>query len=95
MNLNLSKAEFLAMSPKEFHALTKCYQDREERMDRRIATLQAFYVNCNSEMELTSDDFMTTKRVAKKANSVLENQLTVLFGCGPGVEKRKGEETNV
>jgi hypothetical protein len=75
------------MSPKEFYALTKCYQEQEERMDRRFATMQAFYVNCNSDKKLTADDFMgTTKRkVTPPVNEhFLETQLTALFGVGPG-----------
>ena len=77
------------MSPREFHALTKCYQEREERMDRRFATMQAFYVNCNSEQKLTADDFMGNKQSNKRRptnDEQLENDLVRLFGCGPGKE---------
>ena len=74
------------MSPREFHALTKCYQDREERMDRSFASMQAVYAQCCGS-KLTTEDFMSKpKTKAQKhypTNEQLERNLTVLFGCGP------------
>jgi hypothetical protein len=91
VHLGLSKQELLRMSPREFKALTRCYQEREERMDRRFATLQAFYVNCNSDKRLTADDFMGKKTTRKyPTNRELEQGLTAMFGCGPGKEKQNG-----
>jgi hypothetical protein len=87
VHLGLSKREFLAMSPKEFHALTRCYQDREERMDRRFATMQAFYANCNSDKTFTADDFMGRPQPKQyPSDEQLELDLVNLFGCGPGKE---------
>jgi hypothetical protein len=37
VNLGLSKKDFLAMSPKEFHALTKCYWERIGHLSPRIS----------------------------------------------------------
>lgn len=84
MHLGVSKAEFLAMSPKEFHALTKCYQEREERMDRRFATMLEVYAKSNG-LELTTEDFMGRK--TSPTDDQLELQLTSIFGCGPKVKQ--------
>ena len=65
--------------------MTKCYQDREERMDRRFATTQALYAQCHG-AALTSDDFMgKRKEKTYPTDEQLEEQLTTIFGCGPGV----------
>jgi hypothetical protein len=85
VHLGLTKKEFLRMSPREFHAMTKCYQEREERMDRRFATMMEIYAKCHG-VELTADDFMGKDRDREHDDKVLEQSLTALFGCGPGFE---------
>jgi hypothetical protein len=82
------------MSPREFHTLTKRFQELEERKDRRVATLQAFYLNCQTGSKTTADDFLGTRQQEKpKANALtnkqMERTLTTMFGVGPGKEKKE------
>lgn len=84
------------MSPREFWALAERYLLREERADRRIAALQAFYTNCNLKegaTPVTIDDFMVGGKRKKKPkvtpDDMLEAQLTTMFGCGPLLEEKK------
>ena len=74
------------MSPKEFHALSKCQQERMEHMDWQLAGLKSFYAHCHG-MKITAEEFMGKKKaVAKRSDKALERDLTMLFGCGPGKE---------
>ncbi len=90
MDLGLSRGEFLRMSPREFFALTKRYQEHEERMDRRVASFQAFYHNINTGSKFSADDFMgKPQKKAKRypTDEQLERQLTTIFGVGPKKQK--------
>lgn len=75
------------MSPKEFCALTRSYQDQEERMDRRFATMQAFYAQCNG-LKLTTEDFMSSNKPVYPTDEQLERDLTAMFGVGPKKAKQ-------
>lgn len=81
------------MSPKEFHALCKARNQIEDRKDRRVATLQAFYLNVNSpkgSRMWSADDFMggVRKLPERTPDDLLEQQLTAMFGCGPKKEAK-------
>jgi hypothetical protein len=85
--LGLSRAEFLRMSPKEFYALSRCYQERIEHIDWHMAGLKSFYAQCKG-ASITAEEFMGKKkkpaRKASMSDERLEAQLTSLFGVGPG-----------
>jgi predicted DNA binding CopG/RHH family protein len=87
VNLGLSKKEFLAMSPKEFYAMNKCYQERMEYMDWHMAGLKSFYANSNG-LKITAEEFMgkRSRVTIRRSNNDLERDLVNLFGCGPGKE---------
>jgi hypothetical protein len=75
------------MSPKEFHGLCRAWNRIEERKDRRVATLQAFWVNTHSQQgarRYTADDFMGVCREPEPTpDDVMALELEAMFGCGP------------
>jgi hypothetical protein len=68
------------MSPKEFHAMNKCYRERMEHLDWQMAGVKAVYANVHG-VKITAAEFMG-KREQPDTRS-LQRDLTVLFGCGP------------
>ena len=78
------------MSPKEFYALSRCYQERMEHMDWQMAGLKSFYAQCKG-ASITAEEFMGKKKTASNKRTSnpplmdeqLEMQLTSLFGVGP------------
>lgn len=88
MNLGLSKKEFLAMSPREFHALHQCYNERMEHLEWQMAGWKSVYANIHG-IKVSAGEFMGKKGKAQKERNDkdLESSLTALFGVGPGREK--------
>jgi hypothetical protein len=55
------------MTPREWRAYLKCHHTTEERSDRRVAALMAFYINTHlreGKPPVTADDFMGKPRVS-------------------------------
>jgi hypothetical protein len=77
------------MSPKEFYALSRCYQEHLEHLDWQIAGMKSFYAQCKG-VSITAEEFMGKKKQASKKRLPSDEELTStlesLFGCGPGKE---------
>jgi len=81
------------MSPKEFHALHKCYKEHMEHLDWQMAGLKSFYAHCNGQ-KISAEEFMGKKAKNKPypSNEQLENDLESLFGCGPKKAAKEAEK---
>jgi hypothetical protein len=75
------------MSPKEYSALCKCYQEQVDHLDWHMAGLKAVIANCAG-VKITAEDFMgKRKETTYPTDEQLEEQLTSIFGCGPDTQK--------
>lgn len=81
------------MSPKEFHALNRAYNERVEHMDWQFAGLKATIAQCHG-CKVTAADFMSMKEKMKvnkyPSDKQLERSLEIAFGCGP-TKAKKGQ----
>ena len=81
------------MSPKEFYALSRCYNERVENTEWQVAGFKSFYARCKG-VDISAEEFMGKKKASKKrptqTDEQLEMQLTQLFGVGPVKEINHG-----